>query len=171
MVASFCESASVGRVAIGDPRGIGEVDAGRVHNRRVARWAHARAARALVYRLEELGISSRRVGERGTSSICPSCLRPATKSGRVLVCSDPTCRRRHHRDVAGAQNMVRKLVPDHVSVDIARLEHRQVGSPARRDRRRQLHDRSRSRPGVSVLPVPGPPPQGGVARLSGEDSR
>jgi transposase len=33
----------------------------------------------------------------------------ARKRGRVLVCTDPACNTVHHRDVAGAQNMVRKL--------------------------------------------------------------
>jgi hypothetical protein len=54
------------------------------------------------------------------------------KKGRRLVCTVQTCNKSHHRDVAGAQNMVTKL--GHAPPEIARTEHRRVGSPARRDR-------------------------------------
>jgi hypothetical protein len=52
-----------------------------------------------------------------------------------------TCNKSHHRDIAGAQNMVIKL--GHAPLEIAHTEHRRVGSPARRDRRRHLFDADR----------------------------
>jgi hypothetical protein len=100
------------------------------------RWARLHTRDALVYRLQECGITHRLVDERGTSSACPTCGVAAKKNGRVLTCTNPSCHLRHHRDIAGAQNMVRKtgLAP----TAIAHTEHRRVGTPARRDRRRHL---------------------------------
>jgi transposase len=130
-------------VVIGDPKGIEGIDAGHRHNRRVGRWARTQGRDALIYRLEECGIRAVPVDERGTSSACPSCGAQARKSGRVLTCTNPACRKVHHRDIAGAQNMVRKA--GHAPRDIAHIEHRRVGSPARRDRRRHLYDQTRSK--------------------------
>jgi hypothetical protein len=73
-----------------------------------------------------------------------------------------TCNKAHHRDVAGAQNMVTKL--SHAPLDIARTEHRRVGSPARRDRRRHLFDADR---GLARTRAAAPLSSGcGVARCS-----
>ena len=60
--------------------------------------------------------------------------------GRVLVCTDPARGTVHHRDVAGAQNMVRKL--GRAPSLIAHIEHRRVGTPARRDQRRVSYELS-----------------------------
>lgn len=130
-------------VAIGNPVGIEKKPSGRVQDRRNSRWAQAYTRDVLLYRLEEAGVNGVPVDERGTSSACPTCGAKATKKGRWLVCTSSSCRTRHHRDVAGAQNMVRKL--GHVPArEIARTEHRRVGQvPARRDRRRHLYDASR----------------------------
>ncbi|MFZ2059164.1 MAG: hypothetical protein WAV54_17325, partial [Acidimicrobiales bacterium] len=64
----------------------------------------------------------------------------ARKRGRVLVCTGPACGTVHHRDVAGAQNMVRKL--GRAPSPIAHIEHRRVGTPARRDHRRVSYELS-----------------------------
>jgi putative transposase len=138
LAAKFLLDEKVGVVAIGNPTGIEHNDAGPVQNRRVWRWARTHQRDALAYRLEELGISFALVDERGTSSTCPGCGAKATKAGRKLVCR--SCKKLHHRDVAGAQNMVRKLGPGYVVPEIARIEHRRVGTPSRRDRRRHLYD-------------------------------
>jgi IS605 OrfB family transposase len=170
LAAESCARADVTLVLVGDPAGIEHNDAGSVHNRRVSRWARGQARTTLAYRLEELGIDLERVNERGTSSTCPACGNRATKAGRMLYCQNPACRRRHHRDVAAAQNMIRTHTPDHAPIEIAHTEHRRVGKPARRDRRR-LHYQRTTRPHApTVLPVPGPPPTGGVARPQGEDT-
>jgi hypothetical protein len=95
------------------------------------------------------------VDERGTSSRCPTCGSSATKSGRTLTCSSAACRRRHHRDVAGSQNIAALFGA--APTDIAHIEHRRAGTPARRDHRRQLYDRRAKGSTAEVLPVPGPP--------------
>jgi IS605 OrfB family transposase len=140
--AFIVDQARAATVAVGDPKRIEDLDAGRRHNRRIHRWARTHTRNALTYRLQECGINARLVDERGTSSSCPTCGAAATKNGRHLTCQNPTCHQSHHRDIAGAQNMVRKL--GHAPTDIAHTEHRRVGTPARRDRRRHLYDQTRS---------------------------
>jgi transposase len=142
LVAEAAVDAGASVVAIGNPAGIEHAPAGRVHQRRVHRWGRAYSRNALHYRLEECGVNDHFVEERGTSSFCPDCGAPATKSGRWLVCKSPICGKRHHRDIAGAQNMVRKI--GRVPREIARQEHRRVGTPSRRDRRRVSYERTRS---------------------------
>ena len=127
-------------VVIGDPSGVRDKDAGPVQNRRTHRWPVVYTTKALCYRLEEAGIAGELTDERGTSSHCPDCGAVARKAGRVLVCSDPACGTVHHRDIAGAQNMIRKL--GHAPTVIAHIEHRRVGTPARRDRRRVSYELS-----------------------------
>jgi transposase len=138
LAAEFLVRQEVGVVVIGNPTGIEHNDAGPVQNRRVWRWARTHQRDALAYRLEEVGIAYALVDERGTSSTCPSCGAKATKRGRRLSCT--SCKKLHHRDVAGAQNMVRKIDRGRVPLEIARTEHRRVGTPSRRDRRRHLYD-------------------------------
>jgi putative transposase len=144
--ANFIEQTEATSVVIGDPTGVRDKDAGVVHNRRTHRWLVVHTTKALRYRLEEVGIAAELTDERGTSSHCPDCGAPARKSGRVLVCSDPACSTVHHRDVAGAQTMVRKL--GRTPSVIAHIEHRRVGTPARRDQRRvsyELYSRTTSK--------------------------
>lgn len=148
LVAEFCVDQRAAAVVVGHPENIEHHDAGRVHNRRMARWTRGQARRALGHRLEECGIPVHLTDERGTSSHCPNCGASATKRGRVLTCTNPDCATVSHRDTAGAQNMVKKRFSDHVVTPIAHTEHRRVGAPARRDHRRQLYDLTRSeRPG------------------------
>ncbi len=137
------DQARAGTVAVGDPRGVRRLDAGPVHNRRTHRWLLSYTTRALAYRLEECAVTVVLVDERGTSSHCPDCAAPAAKRGRVLACTNPSCNRLHHRDVAGARNIAGKA--GHAPEPIARTEHRRVGQPARRDHRRHRYDdRNRS---------------------------
>jgi putative transposase len=147
LAASFLEQTKVSRVVIGDPTGARDKHAGAVQNRRVHRWLVVYTTNALCYRLEELGVAAELTEERGTSSHCPDCGAMARKHGRILVCTDPACNTVHHRDVAGAQNMVRKL--GRAPSAIAHIEHRRVGTPARRDQRRVSYElSSRTQPGV-----------------------
>ena len=101
--AHIVDKARAGNVVIGDPRGIERRDSGRVQNRRVGRWARTYTRDALRYRLEECAVAAVLTDERGTSSRCPTCQSAARKHRRWLTCLDPTCRRRTHRDVAGAR--------------------------------------------------------------------
>jgi transposase len=141
LAAEFMVANHVSLAVIGNPTGIEKKASGRVQNRRTARWARTHQRDALCYRLEELGIQTAFTEERGTSSVCPTCGAKAAKKGRRLVCTILTCNKSHHRDVAGAQNMVTKI--GRAPSEIARREHRRVGSPARRDHRRHLFDADR----------------------------
>jgi transposase len=164
-------------VVLGDPRGVTEKDCGKEHNRRSHRWLIGFSLKVLGWRLEELGYelpdpakpspspTYECVDERGTSSRCPDCGTPATKNGRWLTCKNPTCRRRHHRDVAGSQNIAQKRGA--VPCSIAHIEHRRVGTPSRRDRRRHLYDTHVKETVPEVLPVPGPPPPGEESSVAG----
>jgi transposase len=159
-------------LALGDPAGIERRDAGRIQNRRVGRWARTHTRDALRYRCEEAGISLAVTDERGTSSQCPLCGARATKTGRTLRCSSPTCCATHHRDVAGAQNISRRVGA--VVYPIARLEHRRVGTPTRRDRRRHRYDRTRSHTnavGPARTRAARTKPRESLASTNGEDSR
>jgi hypothetical protein len=158
-------------LALGDPAGIEHQDAGRIQNRRVSRWPRTHTRDALRYRLEEAGIALTVTDERGTSSQCPHCGTRATKTGRTLRCQNPACGAKHHRDVAGAQNISRRLGA--VVSPIARLEHRRVGTPTRRDRRRHRYDHTRSQPwpaGPARTRAARPNPRESLA-LNGEDPR
>ena len=137
----FVESNHAGVIAMGDPSGIEQRDSGRVQNRRTARWLRASARDAVRYRAEERGIAFLAVDERGTSSRCPSCGEPAAKNGRRLICQGPLCREEHHRDIAGVQNIAQNSGA--VVTRVALIEHRRVGQPSRRDRRRRRYDASR----------------------------
>jgi putative transposase len=141
LAAGFMVANHVSLAVIGNPAGIEKKTSGRQQNRRTARWARAHQRYTLCYRLEEVGISASLTEERGTSSLCPTCGAKAAKKGRRLVCTTLTCNKSHHRDVAGAQNMVTKL--GRAPSEIACTEHRRVGSPARRDQRRHLFDADR----------------------------
>ncbi len=137
--AHIVDKARAGTVVIGDPKGIEAKNSGRVQNRRVGRWARTYTRDALRHRLEECAVRAVLTDERGTSSRCPACQWPATKQGRWLTCLDPNCRKRSHRDVAGARNMPSQL--RHAPIGDALTEHRRVGSPTRRDKRRHLYER------------------------------
>jgi IS605 OrfB family transposase len=137
----FVESNRAGVIAMGDPRGIEQKDSGRIQNRRTARWTRASTRDAVRYRAEEKGIAFLAVDERGTSSFCPTCAEPAAKNGHRLTCKSASCREEHHRDLAGAQNIAKNSGA--AVTRIALIEHRRVGQPSRRDRRRRLYDASR----------------------------
>ncbi|MGH9004109.1 MAG: zinc ribbon domain-containing protein [Acidimicrobiia bacterium] len=88
----------------------------------------------------------RLVDERGTSSTCPACQRRVPKpTSRRFSC--PFCAFQGHRDLVGAHNIAAKAGGGQLSVDMPTLiEHRRAGIvPARRDRRRHLHDDRRRR--------------------------
>ena len=141
LAAGFMVANHVGLAVIGNPTGIEKTGSGRRQNRRTGRWARTHQRDALCYRLEEVSVQTALTEERGTSSVCPTCGARANKKGRRLVCTSSVCKKSHHRDVAGAQNLVTKL--GHAPLEVARTEHRRVGSPARRDRRRHLYDADR----------------------------
>jgi IS605 OrfB family transposase len=91
----------VGTLAVGDPRGVLHLAAGRRHNRRVRDWRVGHLISVLRDKAEQAGITVTLVDERGSSSTCPKCYKRVPKpSGRVFTC--PHCPFRGHRDlVAG----------------------------------------------------------------------
>jgi putative transposase len=150
----FAVRQRVGTLLVGDPKGITERDVGRVQNLRLRQWRRTHLLGALRDKAERAGIVVRLVDERGSSSTCPVCHRRVPKpSGRQFRC--PHCRFQGHRDLVGACNIAAKAGGGHTGTDIAVLvEHRRAGVvPARRDRRRHLHDRRQRR----SCPAPGHP--------------
>jgi IS605 OrfB family transposase len=143
-VVAFVVQRRVGTLVVGDLKGITEHDAGRVQNLRLRRWCRTHLVQALRDKAEQAGIIVRLVDERGSSSTCPACRRRVAKpSGRGFRC--PHCSYEGHRDLVGARNIAAKAGGGSTSVGLPMLvEHRRAGIvPARRDRRRHLHDRRR----------------------------
>jgi putative transposase len=146
-VIAFAVQHKVGTLVVGDPTGITDRDMGRVQNLRLRRWCRSHLLQALRDKAERAGIVVRLVNERGSSSTCPACRRRMPKpKKRQFSC--PDCRFKGHRDLVGAHNIATKTgggptnsgVPELVEL----VEHRRAGGvPARRDRRRHLHDQRR----------------------------
>jgi IS605 OrfB family transposase len=94
----------IGTLAVGDPRGVLDLPAGRRHNQRTRDWRIGHLIAALADKAETAGIGLQLVNERGTSSTCPACRSRVPKpAGRVLSC--PACRfYRPPRSVCGGQH-------------------------------------------------------------------
>jgi len=71
MVIDFAVAHRAGTLAVGDPRGVLTMSAGRRHNRRTRDWRVGHLIRALTDKAEQAGIEVKLVDERGTSSTCP----------------------------------------------------------------------------------------------------
>ncbi|HEV8163088.1 MAG TPA: transposase [Actinomycetota bacterium] len=143
-VVAFAVQQRIGSLVVGDAKGITNQDAGRVQNWRLRQWRRTHLLRSLLDKAEQAGIVVRLVDERGTSSTCPVCLRRVAKpNGRQFHC--PGCGFRGHRDLVGAANIAAKAGGGPTSTGVPVLvEHRRAGQvPARRDRRRHLHDQRR----------------------------
>jgi IS605 OrfB family transposase len=159
-VIGFAVRQRVGMLLVGDPKGITERDVGRVQNLRLRQWRRTHLLGALRDKAERAGIVVRLVDERGSSSTCPVCHRRVPKpAGRRFRC--PHCGFQGHRDLVGAHNIAAKAGGGRTSTAVSMLvEHRRAGVvPARRDRRRHLHDQRRSR----SCPAPGHPDEHGLA--------
>jgi IS605 OrfB family transposase len=143
----------VGTLAVGDPRGVLKLDAGRRHNQRIRDWRIGHLITVLKDKAEAAGISLTLVDERGTSSSCPACRSRVPKPpGRVLAC--PACQFTGHRDLAAAASIVARLGGGITPVIPAGVTHRRAGAhlpgvaPSRRDPRRRTHHRgARGSPG------------------------
>jgi IS605 OrfB family transposase len=143
-VVAFALQYQVGSLVVGDPTGITRQDAGRVQNLRLRQWRRTHLVQALRDKAEQAGIVVRLVDERGTSSTCPVChQRVAKPTGRRFRCCH--CGLEGHRDLVGAVNIAAKVGGGPTSAGVPTLvEHRRAGlAPARRDRRRHLHDQRR----------------------------
>jgi IS605 OrfB family transposase len=166
MVIDWAIQQRAGTLAVGDPRGVLNLAAGRRHNRRVRDWRIGHLITVLADKAELAGITVTLVDERGTSSTCPKCYQRVPKpSGWVFTC--PHCPFRGHRDLVAAVHIAARAGGGITSVIVpAGVTHRRAGahlpgvSPARRDpRRRPHHGRARGSPGRH-RPAPPAPTQG-----------
>jgi IS605 OrfB family transposase len=165
-VVAFAVQHQVGILVVGDPKGITDQDAGRVQNLRLRQWRRTHLLQALRDKAELAGIVVRLVDERGTSSTCPVChQRVAKPTGRRFRCCH--CGLEGHRDLVGAANIAAKVGGGPTSAGVPTLvEHRRAGLvPARRDRRRHLHDARRRRSCLASGHLPDDPLWGGCRSL------
>jgi IS605 OrfB family transposase len=155
----------VGALAVGDPRGVLNLPAGRRHNQRTRDWRLGHLIAVLKDKAEVAGVSVQLVDERGTSSTCPACHSRIPKpAGRVLAC--PACQFTGHRDLSAAASIAARAGGGITPVIPAGVTHRRAGahlpgvSSSRRDPRRRAHHRSaRGSPGrhrpARASPTPG----------------
>ena len=149
----------IGTLAVGDPRGVLGIDAGRRHNRRTREWRVGHLITALRDKAQQAGITVALLDERGTSSTCPACRARVPKPrGRVFCC--PRCGQSGHRDLIAAANIAGRLPGGTTPAIPADVTHRRAGAhlpglaPSRRDPRRRAHHRgARGSPGRH-WPVP-----------------
>jgi transposase len=143
-----------GALAVGDPRGVLALDAGRRHNQRTRDWRIGHLIAVLKDKAEIAGISLTLVDERGTSSTCLACQSRIPKPpGRVLAC--PACQFTGHRDLTAAVNIAARAGGGITPATLAAgVTHRRAGAhlpgiaPSRRDPRRRAHYRgARGSPG------------------------
>jgi IS605 OrfB family transposase len=163
-VVSWAVERRAGTLAVGDPRGVLNLDAGRRHNQRTRDWRLGHLIRVLRDKAEAAGITVRLVDERGTSSTCPACSRRVPKpAGRNFRC--PHCGHQGHRDLVAAANIAARnsgggTIP--AATEGAGITHRRAGThlpgvhPARRDPRRRPPSRP---PAHGPLAGTGPPPR------------
>jgi putative transposase len=143
----------IGTLAVGDPRGVLDIKAGRRHNQRTRDWRIGHLIAALKDKAEAAAIDLTLVDERGTSSTCPACLSRIPKpAGRVLAC--PGCQFTGHRDLTAAANIAARAGGGITPAIPAGVTHRRAGAhlpgvaPSRRDPRRRAHHRgARGSPG------------------------
>ena len=152
-VISWAIDKRVGILAVGDPRGVLNIKAGRRHNQRIRDWRVGHLITALKDKAAVAGISVHLVDERGTSSTCPACATRIPKpAGRVLT--GPGCEFIGHRALSAAASIAARFGGGTTPVIPAGVTHRRAGAhlpgvvPSRRDPRRRAHRRSvRGSPG------------------------
>ena len=132
-------------LAVGDPREVLGLAAGRRHNQRVRSWRVGDLITALRDKAEAAGITVTLVDERGTSSTCPACARRVPRpAGRAFGC--PHCGHTGHRDLVAAANIAARAGGGTIpALTGSGITHRRAGAhlpgvhPARRDPRRRPH--------------------------------
>ena len=175
-VITWAVERKIGTLAVGDPRGVLDLKAGRRHNQRTRDWRVGCLIRVLADKAEAAGITVALVDERGTSSTCPSCARRIPKpAGRNLRC--PHCGHQGHRDLVAAASIAARA-PGGGTIPAtphgAGITHRRAGRhlpgvhPARRDPRRRPPVRPAHR---GTWPAPARPPHHRRTRRRHEGSR
>jgi putative transposase len=161
-VIAWAVAKRIGTLAVGDPRGVLSIKAGRRHNQRIRDWRIGHLITALKDKAEAAGISLTLVDERGTSSTCPTCRSRIPKPrGRIMTC--PGCQFTGHRDLSAAASIAARLGGGITPVVPAGVTHRRAGThlpgvaPSRRDPRRRTHHRgARGSPGRHRPAQPAP---------------
>jgi IS605 OrfB family transposase len=153
----------IGALAVGDPRGVLHLKAGRRHSQRTRDWRVGHLIRALSDKAAAAGITVHLVDERGTSSTCPRCARRVPKpAGRNFTC--PHCGQAGHRDLVAAASIAARGPGSGIIPAVPAgpgITHRRAGAhlpgvhPARRDPRRRPPSRPAPR---RHLAGTGPPP-------------
>ena len=145
-VITWAVTRRIGALAVGDPRGVLKLKAGRRHNQRTRDWRIGHLITVLKDKAEAAGIGLTLVDERGTSSTCPACRSRVPKpAGRVLAC--PACQFTGHRDLTAAANIAARLGGGITPAIPSGVTHRRAGAhlpgvaPSRRDPRRRAHHR------------------------------
>ena len=175
-VAGWAVARRIGTLAVGDPRGVLGIDAGRRHNGRIRDWRVGRLISVLRDKAGQAGIIMTLLDERGTSSTCPACrARVPRPAGRVFCC--PRCGLYGHRDLIAAANIAARAGGGLTPAIVAGVTHRRAGahlpgvSPARRDpRRRPHHGAARGSPGRHLPAPPAATAGRGVARPTARTS-
>jgi putative transposase len=152
-VITWAAARQVGTLAVGDPRGVLSIKAGRRHNQRTRDWRIGHLITALTDKAQAAGIRLTLVDERGTSSTCPACASRTPKpKGRQLSCL--SCGHTGHRDLLAAASIAARFGGGITPVIPAGVTHRRAGAhlpgvaPSRRDPRRRAHHRgARGSPG------------------------
>jgi IS605 OrfB family transposase len=183
-VVAWAVERRIGTLAVGDPRSVLNLKAGRRHNQRVRDWRVGRLIRVLSDTAEAAGIAVHLVDERGTSSTCPACARRVPKpAGRNFRC--PHCGQTGHRDLIAAASIAARAPGGGTIPSLsqeARITHRRAGRhlpgvhPARRDPRRRSSSRPATRRHLAGTgpPLVSPTPEAdgdirGVARVTREE--
>jgi putative transposase len=176
-VIGWAAARRIGTLAVGDPRGVLHLAAGRRHNQRTRDWRIGHLIAVLRDKAQQAGITLALLDERGTSSACPACRARVPKpAGRVFCC--PCCGLGGHRDLIAAANIAGRL-PGGITpaVTVAGVTHRRAGahlpgvSSARRDpRRRPHHGAARGSPGRHLPAPPAARVGWGVARPTARTS-
>jgi putative transposase len=127
-VITWAVARRVGTLAVGDPRGVLSLKAGRRHNQRTRDWRIGHLITVLADKAEAAGISLALVDERGTSSTCPACRSRIPKpAGRVLTC--PACQFTGHRDLTAAANIAARAGGGTTPASLpAGVTHRRAGT-------------------------------------------
>ena len=148
-----------GTLIVGDPRGVLQLAAGRVHGKRLRDWRIGHLMSVLRDKAEAAGITVKVTDERGTSSTCPSCSRRVPKpAGRVFRC--PHCGHGGHRNLVAAANIAARGGGPIPATQRAGITHRRAGRhlPGAGLSRRDPRRRPPSRPAPGVLwPAPARP--------------
>ena len=117
----------IGTLAVGDPRGVLDLAAGRRHDQRTRDWRVGHLITVLRDKAQQAGITVALIDERGTSSTCPACRARVPKPrGRVFCC--PRCGLGGHRDLIAAANIAGRLPGGSTSAIPASVAHRRAGN-------------------------------------------